>query len=294
MTSANIKDVSVSNIPQSNSYNSPKSKEDTREKFFSLMSDSVKSQMAVNSVSGAKTADLSGVSKGVGKVDFARGAAEAGTADTGKKMDKAAARDLIREYAEAVKKEIKDKSNTSEEELTLVMEELGLTLADLKNPNDLAMLFSRLEGGLDTIELLVDPGFKGLMDDITDLTRELTLGLDMSLEEMEKLIDEEPFFGEAFDISFGESESEGILIEDIRGNINIRQEIPTENNETAPKEPEEAEAGIAEALNSKLQKGDFENNKNNPQTGGDSNTFAKTEVNMTHRGEDSLPMDNRG
>ena len=44
--------------------------------------------MAVNSVSGAKTADLSGVSKRVGKVDFARGAAEAGTADTGKKMDK--------------------------------------------------------------------------------------------------------------------------------------------------------------------------------------------------------------
>lgn len=291
MTSSNIKDVSVSNISQSNSYNSLKTKEDTRENFLSLMSDSVKNQMVVNSVSGTKATNLNNVSKGLGKSDFNSGAAENNAVDTGKKPDKSEVKDLIKEYTEAVKKEVKEKLDISEEELTLALEELGLTLVDLNNPNNLALLFSKLEGSGDTVELLVDSNFKILLDNITELTREFAAGLDMSLEEAEKVLAEGAIEGEVLDILSKEMKTDDTLVKNFQENIDVNNEALVKNHEELSDDIEEVKTDIAKVLSSKLQESNSQNSKNNPQSGEDPGAYAKTETNLLDR---SVPIDNKG
>lgn len=98
------------------------------------------------------------------------------------------AKEDIEEFARQVVETINEELGASEAEIKEVMEELGMTVFDLLNPQNLAQVVMALNGTEDSAELLLDTDFQSLMGEIGQLGVELMNQLDLEMKQMDELI----------------------------------------------------------------------------------------------------------
>lgn len=106
--------------------------------------------------------------------------------DAGSKLPQDAA-EKIQSFDKQVKEVIAEELGISEEELTEKMETMGLTVMDLMNPSQLAGLVMELTGSEDIGGLLLNEDFQQILSQISDLSQELAVQLDLTPEEMNQL-----------------------------------------------------------------------------------------------------------
>lgn len=98
------------------------------------------------------------------------------------------AREDIEEFAQEVVETIKEELGVGEGEIEKAMEDLGMTVFDLLNPQNLAQVVMELNGTQDSAELLLDTDFQSLMGKIGQLGVELMNQLDLETKQMDELI----------------------------------------------------------------------------------------------------------
>ncbi len=83
-------------------------------------------------------------------------------------------------FDEDVRQVLKDKLGVTDEEITDAMQKLGITIADLIQPNQLAQLTAELTGCGDVGELLCDSSFVEIINEIGELSQNLLDELGMT------------------------------------------------------------------------------------------------------------------
>ena len=96
----------------------------------------------------------------------------------------------LEEFSEDVKDVLCEEFGITEEQLTEAMETLGLTFADLLNPNQLAALVGELTGEMNAAALLCSEEFMTALHAIGDLGASLANELGMTEEELTQLLDQ--------------------------------------------------------------------------------------------------------
>ena len=96
--------------------------------------------------------------------------------------------DKVNEVADKVKNVIEEELDVSEEDIENAMETLGLTVIDLLNPQSLAELVATLTGEQDSIALVMSDQFKGILDQVTELTNQLFEETGFSFAELKDLV----------------------------------------------------------------------------------------------------------
>lgn len=91
-------------------------------------------------------------------------------------------------FAEGVKEVLKEELGVLEEQIEEAMETLGLTFADLLNPNQLAALVAELTGTEDVSTLLLSGEFMTILQSAGELGENLLKELGISAEELTKLL----------------------------------------------------------------------------------------------------------
>lgn len=101
--------------------------------------------------------------------------------------------DQIVEETESVLEEvvevIKEKLDVTDEDIQLAMENLGLTFIDLLNPQSLAQVVTELTGETDSITLIMNEDFSGILEQVTDLSKQLFEKTDSSFVEIKELFE---------------------------------------------------------------------------------------------------------
>ena len=97
--------------------------------------------------------------------------------------------ETVEEAVEAVKDLIKENLGIDDEQLQAAMELLGLTQADLLNPQQLIALSVELTGSQDAGMMLFHENFQNLMQETTVVTQDLLKELGMTMEELQKMRD---------------------------------------------------------------------------------------------------------
>lgn len=96
----------------------------------------------------------------------------------------------LQAFDKQVKEVIAEKLGISEEEVTQQMEAMGLTVMDLMDPSKLAGLVMNLTGNEDIGGLLFDADFQQMMGQISELSQELALQLNLMPEELAQLTEQ--------------------------------------------------------------------------------------------------------
>ncbi len=96
----------------------------------------------------------------------------------------------LEQFSEDVKDVLCEEFGITEEQLTEAMEMLGLTFADLLNPNQLALLVSKLTGETNAAALLCSEEFMTVFHAIGELGASLAEELGMTEEELTQLLDQ--------------------------------------------------------------------------------------------------------
>lgn len=96
----------------------------------------------------------------------------------------------LEEFSEDVKDVLCEEFGITEEQLTEAMEMLGLTFADLLNPNQLALLVGKLTGETNAAALLCSEEFMTVFHAIGELGASLAEELGMTEEELTQLLDQ--------------------------------------------------------------------------------------------------------
>lgn len=78
----------------------------------------------------------------------------------------------------------------TDEQITEAMETLGLTVADLMNPQQLAALAAELTGTEDMSALLCNEAFMNVMQSVGTLTEDLLQELGVTAEELTQLLED--------------------------------------------------------------------------------------------------------
>lgn len=94
----------------------------------------------------------------------------------------------VETFEEGVKDVLKEELGVSEEQIKEAMETLGLTFADLMNPNQLATLVAELTGTTDMSALLCSNEFQMVMQTVNELGENLLQQLGVTAEELQQLL----------------------------------------------------------------------------------------------------------
>ncbi len=92
--------------------------------------------------------------------------------------------EAIEEAVEDIKELIKENLGVDDEQLDAAMELLGLTQADLLNPQQLVALSVELTGSEDSGMMLFNENFQNLMQEVSVVTEELLQDLGMTMDEL--------------------------------------------------------------------------------------------------------------
>lgn len=95
----------------------------------------------------------------------------------------------LESFEESVRDVIKDELQVTDEQITEAMETLGLTVADLMNPQQLAALAAELTGTEDLGALLCNEAFMNVMQSVGILTEDLLQELGVTAEELTQLLE---------------------------------------------------------------------------------------------------------
>ncbi len=87
-----------------------------------------------------------------------------------------------------VKDVIETELDVSEEDFEKAMEELGFVMIDLLNPQNLAQLVANLTGETDSFALLLNDGFKSVLDQVNSLADQLIKETGFSLDQLKEMI----------------------------------------------------------------------------------------------------------
>ena len=96
----------------------------------------------------------------------------------------------LESFEESVRDVIKDELQVTDEQITEAMETLGLTVADLMNPQQLAALAAELTGTEDMSALLCNEAFMNVMQSVGTLTEDLLQQLGVTAEELTQLLED--------------------------------------------------------------------------------------------------------
>lgn len=96
----------------------------------------------------------------------------------------------LESFEESVRDVIKDELQVTDERITEAMETLGLTVADLMNPQQLAALAAELTGTEDMSALLCNEAFMNVMQSVGTLTEDLLQELGVTAEELTQLLED--------------------------------------------------------------------------------------------------------
>ena len=96
----------------------------------------------------------------------------------------------LESFEESVRDIIKDEFQVTDEQITEAMETLGLTAADLMNPQQLAALAAELTGTEDMSTLLCSDEFMNVMQSVGALTEDLLQELGVTAEELTQLLED--------------------------------------------------------------------------------------------------------
>ena len=108
---------------------------------------------------------------------------------TGEKaVDETEATQKLEEFAEEVSQQIQDSLGITKEQLEEAMSELGLTFVNLLEPQNLAALATKLTGSEDSLSLIMNADFQGLMQSVEILGEDLMQELGVTPEELNQLV----------------------------------------------------------------------------------------------------------
>ena len=96
----------------------------------------------------------------------------------------------LESFEESVRDVIKEELQVTDEQITEAMETLGLTVADLMNPQQLAALAAELTGTEDMGALLCNEAFMNVMQSVGTLTEDLLQELGVTAEELTQLLED--------------------------------------------------------------------------------------------------------
>ena len=96
----------------------------------------------------------------------------------------------LESFEESVRDVIKDELQVTDEQITEALETLGLTVADLMNPQQLAALAAELTGTEDMSALLCNEAFMNVMQSVGTLTEDLLQELGGTAEELTQLLED--------------------------------------------------------------------------------------------------------
>ena len=97
--------------------------------------------------------------------------------------------DKVEELSEDVKKVIADELDVDEEDIAKAMENLGFSVLDLLDTNNLAKLVAELTGQQDMIGLVLDDSFTNIINNISQLTDKL-LDTGFSVEDIKDILNQ--------------------------------------------------------------------------------------------------------
>ncbi len=150
---------------------------------FGQAAQSAKGQPAVPQ---AKAADGSSSVKQQYEQYQSKSAAQADkvTSADGSQADANAVSEAVEEAVSEIKESLKENLGVDDEQIEAAMELLGLTQADLLNPQQLVALAVELTGSEDAGMMLFHGEFQIVMQDASAITKELLQELGMSMEEL--------------------------------------------------------------------------------------------------------------
>lgn len=102
-------------------------------------------------------------------------------------LDRENLQEKIVEAGDEIKKVIQDELDISSEEFEQAMQNLGFTVLDLFNPQNLAQLVVELTGETDSVTLIMNENFKDILDEVTQITNQLFDDLKISFEDLNGL-----------------------------------------------------------------------------------------------------------
>lgn len=130
------------------------------------------------------------------------------------RTDSSAVREKLDDYANDVKEVLKEELGVTEEEIESAMEKLGITFADLVNPNQLAGLAAELTGSQEIASLLCNSDFLSVMQEVGELSENLLNELGISQDEFMQMC--ENVLGLTQEEMIPETETEGIVTENMQ------------------------------------------------------------------------------
>ncbi len=96
-------------------------------------------------------------------------------------------KDQLESYEENVKDVLKEELGVTDDEIREAMEQLGITVMDLMNPNQLAKLVAALTGSQDAGQLLCNGDFLNVLKEVGGLTEGLLQELGLTAEELKQM-----------------------------------------------------------------------------------------------------------
>lgn len=106
------------------------------------------------------------------------------SAEQGGSEDTSVLNEAVEEAVEEIKELIKENLGVDDEQLEAAMELLGLTQADLLNPQQLIALSVELTGSQDSGMMLFHENFQNLMQETSAVTQDLLQDLGMTMDEL--------------------------------------------------------------------------------------------------------------
>ena len=186
------------------------------------------------------------------------------TSDESKDIDE----EVVSEVAEATGKitEIIEKElDVTEEDIEKALENLGLTMVDLLNPQSLAEVVAKLTGEEDSITLVMSDEFKNILDSVTQLTDELFEKTGMDFSKVKQIFD-------MAQINVNEMELT-VQDEPVADEPLVNAEIPEEDIASKPVVQNEAVSDIPLEPKKDLNVGVAEEQSQKPQVPEEENTI---------------------
>lgn len=190
MTSANVSKMTASVPVQTNAAAKTEKENSAKAEFSNLFNSAADrlgntSQKTEEKVDVTKTTQNTNLSRDEYDKYAAKEDRITQKSSTDKDVEKASKE--ITEFSEKVSEEIEETLGVSKEQLEEAMSELGLTFVSLLNPANLAALATKLTGSEDSLSLIMNADFQGLMQTVELLGEELTQELGISVEELNQI-----------------------------------------------------------------------------------------------------------
>ena len=153
---------------------------------------------------------------------------EAKTQDVSEKLEEST--ETLEQAEEDVVNAIAEEYGVSEEEINKLLEEMGLSVLDLLNPQNLVNFIVQLTGVASGEELLLDESFLSVMETLDNLAEGLMKELNVDMEGLQELIDQMELVDTEIPASFQEELDIALEQATVQENTEINGEA-TQNTE---------------------------------------------------------------